>query len=194
MRSLRFAVAALCIAAVATPVAGQNSLSPGAEFVGAVRKSDGSAAAKLLDEHGGSIINARDYNDNTALIAAINNNADSWVGFLLSKGADPNLAGPRGETPLIAAARIGYEDAVDWLLSKGAKVDQTNRMGETPLIIAVQHRQARIAKQLLKVGANPDKTDGAAGLSARDYATRDTRSREILNLINAAKPKPAASR
>ena len=44
---------------------------------------------------------------------------------------------------------------------------------------------------LLDAGANPDKTDNAAGLSARDYATRDPRARDILNLINATRPKPA---
>ena len=32
----------------------------------------------------------------------------------------------------------------------------------------------------------------AAGLSARDYATRDTRSRQILQMIEAKKPKPTS--
>lgn len=63
-------------------------------------------------------------------------------------------------------------------------------MGETALIVAVQQRQAPIAKLLLEAGANPDKTDNAAGLSARDYAKRDSRSRDILALIESTK-KPA---
>ena len=53
-------------------------------------------------------------------------------------------------------------------------------MGETALIVAVQQRQPPVVKLLLEAGANPDKADHAAGYSARDYAKRDTRSREIL--------------
>jgi ankyrin repeat protein len=93
---------------------------------------------------------------------------------------------------LIAAARVGFEDAVEWLLSLGAKVDAPNRMGETPLIIAVQQRQPQIVRVLLNAGADPDKPDAAAGYSARDYAKRDNRSRQILDLIEAKKPKPPA--
>jgi ankyrin repeat protein len=66
-------------------------------------------------------------------------------------------------------------------------------MGETALIIAVQQRDLPGVRLLLKHGANPDKTDAAAGYSARDYAQRDPRAREILSLINEVKPKAAAS-
>jgi hypothetical protein len=49
-----------------------------------------------------------------------------------------------------------------------------------------------MVRLLLNAGADPDRTDSAAGYSARDYATRDTRSRDILKLITDKKPKPAA--
>ena len=103
------------------------------------------------------------------------------------------MKGKGGDTPLIAAARVGFERAVEWLLQMGAKVDADNKMGETPLIVAVQQRNPRIARILLSKGANPDKTDAAAGYSARDYATRDPRARDILKLIEDKKPKTAAS-
>jgi ankyrin repeat protein len=112
---------------------------------------------------------------------------------LLNKGADPNLAGKGGDTPLIAAARVGFEEAAEWLISMGAKVDGTNKMGETALIVAVQQRQAPMVKALLDAGANPDKADTAAGYSAREYAARDNRSRQILQLIEAKKPKAASA-
>jgi hypothetical protein len=48
-------------------------------------------------------------------------------------------------------------------------------------------------KLLLDHGADPDKTDAAAGYSARDYATRDPRAREILMLINNKKPTGSAT-
>jgi ankyrin repeat protein len=58
------------------------------------------------------------------------------------------------------------------------------------LIVAVQGRHVAMVKVLLELGANPDEADSAAGYSARDYAKRDTRSREILKMIEAKKPEP----
>ena len=86
---------------------------------------------------------------------------------------------------------------MEWLLGSGAKVNQANRMGETPLIVAVQQRQIGAVRLLLEGGADPDKTDSAAGYSARDYAKRDTRAREILAMIESvkpSKPKTAATK
>jgi ankyrin repeat protein len=91
----------------------------------------------------------------------------------------------------MAAARVGMSDAVDWLIGLGAPVDAENRMGETALIVAVQQRQAPIVKLLLAKGADPDKTDSAAGYSARDYARRDSRSPDILRMIEASRKKAA---
>ena len=192
MNWLKFAAAAAAIAFVAAPGAAQYA-SDGAAFVEAVRKSDGPSAKKILAERGPAIINTRDYEGNTALVVAINKRDEDWTAFLLHQGADPNLSSKGGETPLIAAARIGYEDAVGWLLGQGVKVDAANKMGETALIIAVQQRHPRIVRALLAAGANPDKTDAAAGLSARDYAKRDTRSREMLQLIEARNVKASDS-
>ncbi len=78
---------------------------------------------------------------------------------------------------------------MQWLLLQGAKVDATNNMGETALIAAVMQRQTAAVRRLLEAGADPDKADTSAGYSARDYALRDTRARDILRLIEAKKPK-----
>lgn len=189
MKSLKFALAGLLLGAGAAPLFAQATGFQGYKFVDAVRGRDGDTATQLLQSVGPRIVDAKDAKGDTALIAAITNNDEQFTAFLLSKGADPNLAGKGGETPLIAAARANYGDAVEWLLGEGAKVDLANRMGETALIIAVQQRESRIVKVLLDSGANPDKTDSAAGYSARDYATRDTRSRDILTMIQQKKPK-----
>ena len=50
-----------------------------------------------------------------------------------------------------------------------------------------------MVKLLLDAGADPDRTDNVAGYSARDYASRDPRSRDILKLINDKKPKAAST-
>ena len=144
------------------------------------KKSDGDKASRYWR----ATRRDRQYKDgdgNTGLIIAISRSDEHWTGYLLNKGADPNLAGKGGDTPLIAAARVGFEQAVEWLLALGAKVDAANRMGETPLIIAVQQRELPIVRQLLDAGANPDRSDAAAGYSARDYAARDPRARDILS-------------
>ena len=188
VNKLAFAVAALTFAAFGAPAAAQLT-SARVDFVKAIHSRDGNKVMQLLNENPPGLVDARDGDGNTPLIITIARR-DDWAGFLLNRGADPNLAGKGGETPLIAAARVGFFDAVSWLLNAGAKVDAENRMGETALIIAVQQRQAQIVRKLLTAGADPDKTDSAAGLSARDYAVRDSRSRQILQLIEATKPKP----
>jgi len=164
--------------------------TPGNEFVEAVKKRDGDKAISTLSAHPNGIVNTKDGEGNTGLIIAINRSDETWTGYLLNNGADPNLGGKGGDTPLIAASRVGFGQAVTWLLALGAKVDAANRMGETPLIIAVQQRNLPIVRQLLEAGANPDRTDAAAGYSARDYAKRDTRARDILKLIEAKKAQP----
>jgi ankyrin repeat protein len=187
---VRSAMAAALIG-VAAPSAAQSTGYEGAKFVDAVREGKTNEAFALLDANP-NIVDARNGKGETALIAAVERRSD-WTAHLLRSGADPNLANRSGETPLIAAARIGYDDAVPWLLVSGAKVNAANRMGETALIIAVQQRRTRIIRLLLEAGADPDKADSAAGLSARDYAQRDTRSRDMIKMIEDTKPKPTKS-
>jgi ankyrin repeat protein len=193
MNYFRIAIAGLSLAAPAAPLLAQSGGYDGIQFVDSVRKKDGDKVTQAIRKNGPGIVNAKDVNGDTGLIVAITDRNDDFTAYLLNQGADPNLAGKGGDTPLIAAARVGYQDAAEWLLGQGAKVDGANRMGETPLIIAVQQRQVALVRVLLLAGANPDKTDSAAGLSARDYARRDGRSREIIQAIEAKKPKPAAT-
>jgi ankyrin repeat protein len=79
------------------------------------------------------------------------------------------------------------------LLKRRAQVDATNGQGETALILAVQQRDLAMVRLLLAAGANPARTDRAAGMSALDYARRDTRAAVILKLLEETKPaKPVA--
>ncbi len=189
MKPLVFTIAAATAVALASPAAAQLAGSASKDFLDAVRKADIGTAQDLLRAKPTGLVNARADDGNTALIIVIQRRDDDWTAFLLDKGADPDLSGKGGEIPLTAAARAGSESAVEWLISLGAKVDGTNRQGETALIVAAQLREAAIVRQLLAAGANPDKTDNAQGYSARDYAARDTRGREILKIIADKKPK-----
>jgi len=193
VKKLSFATAAAVLAVIAAPVAAQQLTTKSYDFIHAVEERNGDKATQLLADNPPGIVNSRNGQGDTGLIIAISRRDDNWTGFLLKKGADVNLGGHGGDTPLIAAARVGYEDAVGWLLDLGAKVDGSNKGGETPLIVAVQQRQPQIVRLLLERGANPDKQDSLAGYSARDYAMRDNRGRQILQLIEAKKPKPGTA-
>lgn len=187
MHALRRIMAALALVAVAVPAAAQSTGYDGEMFVKAISEDNGTEALKLLNGKP-NLINARNLEGKTALVAAIETRNQDWTAYLLQKGADPNLRSAGGETPLIAAARAGFDDAVEWLLSVGAKLDEANRQGETALIVAVQQRQLPIVRLLVSKGADPDRADSAAGYSARDYAKRDSRTPELLRIIEAKKP------
>lgn len=187
MNAPRRLLLAIAAAGLAVPATAQMGGYDGAMFVKAIREGNAAEALKLLQAKP-VLINARDLDGKTALITAIDNRDVEWAGYLLREGADPNLAWRDGETPLIAAARLGLQDVTRWLIEVGAKVDHANSMGETPLIIAVQTRHVPIVRALLDAGADPDKTDSAAGYSARDYAKRNSRTPELLRLIETKKP------
>ena len=189
MHVLKRILVAVAATAVAASAVAQDGGYDGAQFVKAIQDGKSDDAVKLFKDKP-SLVNARDFEGMTALIAAIDKRDREWAGYLLQQGADPNLPARTGETPLMAASRVGMSDAVDWLLGLGAKVDAENKMGETALIIAVQRRQISIVKALIDAGANPDKADSAQGYSARDYAKRDNRTPELLKIIQSGKAKP----
>jgi ankyrin repeat protein len=163
-------------------------------FLKAVKDRKGEEAEKFLSEPGSVIINTRDSSTGeTALHIVIQRRDSTWLGYLLQKGANPNLADKKGTTPLMLATQLGYVDGIDWLVRKKAVVDQTNRSGETALILAVQLRNPEAVRALLKAGANPDKTDSRAGYSARDYAKQDGRASAIAAIIESNGKADAAA-
>ena len=175
---------ALALAGLAVPAAGQGlTQGDGETFLKAVEEGDNNAAIPLLEQPGSRVANYKGYKGETALHIVTRKRELDWVGYLLKKGANPNITDRNGDTALMIAARIGLEEAVDWMVRLGAVVDTSNRRGETALIIAVQQRQPRIVQKLLEAGANPDKTDHSAGYSARDYAKRDSRNPQLLKMI-----------
>ena len=184
---------AIAFAVVATPLSAQSvqSGSEGEAFLKALEERDNNKALPMISDADLRVINYRGYKGDAGLHIVTRQRQLDWVGFLLSKGANPNVGDANGDTPLIIAARIGFEDAARTLLKYRANVDATNRRGETALIVAVQQRQPRMVELLMKSGADPDKTDHAAGYSARDYAKRDTRNRDLLKLIETTKSTKA---
>ena len=178
-------MAAIAIAAMAAPASAQLA-TDGEKFVDAVRHGDNDEALTLLRSKP-IIINALDTRGETALLAAVKNRDSAWTAHLLREGANPNTAARNGDTPLIVAARVGFTEGAEWLLSAGGKVDAANKRGETALIAAVLERRAPLVRLLVAAGADPDRSDAAAGLSAREYAKRESRFPELLAAIEAGK-------
>lgn len=187
-RSMGARTAIIGTAAVLTSSAAIAQFSDSYSFLKAVRDEDGAEATKFIDEpgSGGVIINTRDDATGDGALHIVTRRRDStWLGFLLQKGANPNIADRNKVTPLMLATTLNFAEGVEWLLRYKADVNQANRSGETALILAVQLRNAELTQLLLKKGANPDKADTISGLSARDYAKRDSRAGAISALFEA---------
>lgn len=190
-------IVARLIAAIATmtmlamPAAAQFSDSY--KFLKAVRDKDGTVVTDMVRTPGSSIVNTRDITTGeTALHIVVKRRDAQWLSFLLANGADPDIRDADGNPPLLTAARIRFAEGIQELIDRKAAVDGTNSRGETALIVAVQNRDVPSVRILLAAGANPNLPDRIAGMSARDYAARDTRSSAILKMIDeakAAKPK-----
>jgi uncharacterized protein len=180
----KLALAIAAISVVAVPAAAQFSDSY--NFLKAVKDRKGDEAEKFINEPGSGavIINTRDNGTGETALHIVTQRRDSaWLGFLLGKGANPNLADKKGVTPLMLAVQLGWADGADLLIRLKAQVDAANRAGETALIRAVQLRNTEMVRLLIKAGANPDKADTVAGYSARDYAAQDGRGSAILAII-----------
>lgn len=188
----RTMIAAIAALLAITPAAAQFSDSY--KFLKAVRDGDAAKVTEALDVPGSTLINTKDYNNGEGVLHIVVKRRDStWLGFLLGKGAQPDLRDGQGNTPLILASQLGFAEGVQLLLARQAQVNLENARGETPLIFAVQNRDLATTRLLLAAGANATRPDRIAGKSARDYAAEDRRAAPILKAIDEAKaPKPAA--
>jgi ankyrin repeat protein len=177
-----------------TPAAAQN-YPDGYKFLQAIEKKDQAKVEDLLNKNS-TIIDARDISDGrTGLHIAVDRRDAGWLRFLLTKGANPNIADKGGVTPLALASRLGWVDGVGILASKGAKPDVASDTGETPLMAAVHKRDVALVRMLLAAGADPDRTDNS-GRTARDYAKLDGANSLTLDAIqsndkNGKAKKPA---
>jgi uncharacterized protein len=90
---------------------------------------------------------------------------------LLSKGANPNLAGPDGTTAIVWAASNGDVELVRALVKAGANVKTRNQFGTSALTEAAIIGSAPIINVLIKAGADPD-TKNPEGETALMAAAR----------------------
>ncbi|EGD57878.1 ankyrin [Novosphingobium nitrogenifigens DSM 19370] len=181
------------LAAFAVVAPAQAQFSPSYKFLDAVKKKDGDAVNDALSNPASQIVNTRDLTTGESALHIVTARRDlTWMQFLVSKGANVNVADNKGTTPLEVAAELGFVEGVQYLISAGARVDESNNTGSTPLIEAVSRRDLALVRVLLKAGANPDRPDNS-GRSARDYAQLEGKNSNVLAEIeNSTKEKAAA--
>jgi hypothetical protein len=178
---IKLAVTAGALLLAASPAAAQQ-YSDGYKFLQAVDKSDLTTVKELVNKNS-TVVDSRDISDgHSALHTAIKRRDSGWLRYLLSLGANPNLADKRGVTPMMLASQIGFVEGIEMLAQKGARVDESNDAGETPLILAVHKRDIPMLRILLAAGADPDRSDNS-GRTARDYAKLDGPASAALDEI-----------
>ncbi|CAE7567195.1 ANKRD50 [Symbiodinium natans] len=89
---------------------------------------------------------------------------------LLSAGACPNTAGPRGATPLSQPAFQGRAAVVDVLLQSRAQVGLRDSNGRTPLFLAEQGGHLQVVQMLLQRNAQVDSFDSSGRTPLLDAA------------------------
>jgi uncharacterized protein len=185
----------LLACAAMIPNAASAQFSESYNFLKAVRERDGAKATEFVSKPGSIIVNTRDDKNGESALHIVTKGRDlGWMTFLLARNAKPDQRDNQGNTPLMAAAQLGFIEGAQLLIKNKANVDLPNASGETPLIRAVQLRNGPMVQLLMSAGANPAKADTIAGMSARDYAQRDSRAATILKIITEAKvAKPAKS-
>ncbi|TXC73421.1 ankyrin repeat domain-containing protein [Sphingorhabdus soli] len=192
-RSFHYAVAlSLGLAVIGQPqtVMAQEAL-PSVRFLKAVTDRDGTAVMTLLGTASNGLINTADRDSGETALHIVTQRGDSeWIRFMIGKGANPDVLDKAGRSPLMIAVFNSDSETAQLLLDLGASANFANSRGETALIRAVQLRKPVLVRMLVAHGADPDRADYVAGLSARDYATRDARSDALLDALTPRSAEP----
>lgn len=116
----------------------------------------------------------------TPLMAAVQAGQDRVVLYLLSEGADPDLAAEGARTPLMAASANGSRRLVQLLLSAGARVNAADGQGYTPVMLAAEQGNLSVVKVLLAAGANVNVSQGGESLLMKIVESGDLLTAEML--------------
>ncbi|MDP9056449.1 MAG: ankyrin repeat domain-containing protein [Pseudomonadota bacterium] len=185
IRSISWLLLLLAVVGTGVTSPAIAQFSPSYKFLESVRKKEAEEVTDAVSQPGSTIINTQDSSSgDTALHIVVARRDPAWLGFLLAKGADPNIANNKGVTPLMLASNLGLVDAVELLVEHGARLNDADSSGETPLITAVHRHDLVVMRMLMKAGADPDRAD-SSGRSARDYAAFDGPQSPLVAEIKA---------
>ncbi len=187
---LVFAAVLLCVALPA----GAQRFSDSYNFLKAVREQDGNKVTEYLSAPGQTIVNVKGDDGDAAIHIVAKRRDMTYLRFILARGGNVNLQDGQGNSPLMLAVEANWPEGIREILTRKGNVNLANNGGETPLMRAVQRRDLELVQLLLTSGADPDMVDRLAGLSARDYAARDTRAPAVAEALkNAPKVQKRAA-
>ncbi len=132
----------------------------------------------------GTDMDARNLQDESALMMAALKGPPELAARLVKRGADVNKI---GWTPLHYAATAGSLPTIRMLLENHAYIDAESPNGTTPLMMAAQYGSADAVRLLLAEGADPTLRN-QRNFSALDFAHLSERP-EVMNLIATAQRK-----
>ncbi|MCR5870435.1 MULTISPECIES: ankyrin repeat domain-containing protein [unclassified Sphingomonas] len=179
---LVFAAVLLCVALPA----GAQRFSESYLFLKAVREQDGNKVTEYLSAPGQTIVNVKGDDGDAAIHIVAKRRDMTYLRFILARGGNVNLQDGQGNSPLMLAVEANWPEGIREILTRKGNVNLANNGGETPLMRAVQRRDLELVQLLLTSGADPDMVDRLAGLSARDYAARDTRAPAVAEALKNA--------
>ncbi|HSH16224.1 MAG TPA: ankyrin repeat domain-containing protein, partial [Verrucomicrobiae bacterium] len=144
----------------------------------AIRAGDRAAVQSLIKT--GAVVNARDDEGNTPLIAAALNADVAVLKLLLEAGAEVNATNQFGASALLRAAT--FEDKSRLLITSGAEVTARSQFGTGALILAARMPgNSGTVELLLARGAEVNATNGFGGTALMAaVAAEDTQSVRLL--------------
>jgi serine/threonine-protein phosphatase 6 regulatory ankyrin repeat subunit B len=139
-------------------IADQNGMTP---YMDAACKGHVGVVKMILQHMGGKGLDETDIEGLTALHWAAESGQEEMVGYLLSQGAQADIADQKGSTPLMDAACKGHVGVATVLLehTEGQGLDQTDKNGWTALQWAAQKGHEKMVRALLLAGADATITD-----------------------------------
>ena len=157
-----------------------------AQFDVAIESDDERLAEVCLDL--GANINA-DKDGAGSLHRVIRSSSDELLGFLLERGANPELPNSEGDTALLHAVRQNDPEAVNTLLLRKVNIEATDRNGHTALHLAFNLGHLELVPQLVAAGADLEKRDdqGRTALMRAVMAKRQ----DLAQLMLDRPEKPA---
>jgi len=135
------------------------------------------AGVRYIIDHGileVDVVCPDDFNQ-TPLFLASDYGYAEVVRFLLSAGADPNIANnPFEETPLHVASRKGFLEVVASHIDGGANLEaRDNDSDSTPLLLAAGQSNMAVVKLLIDRGADVSAKDSIIGYCYKDLLARN---------------------
>jgi ankyrin repeat protein len=143
--------------------------SEGARLINAATDNDMGAVKAFLKND--VDVNARDWDNITALMASAGKGHYEMVKHLVAQGADVDMLDKDNITALTEAVMGGHLSIIQFLADSGASVDPIAASGVSPLWLASGEGYLEIVNFLLSRKANPDNARSDGELTIQYYSS-----------------------